>query len=156
MSVIPTIKEVIQVIGDNIKFFRKKAKMTQVELAQKANISRSYLADVERNRYNPSLDTLKAIASALNVPVNSLIGEEDAKTSNHDTQLPELTEKDERDIAKDLQRIMDNLENREGLMYDGEPMDEETRELIRISLENSMRLAKRIAKKKFTPKKYRK
>jgi transcriptional regulator with XRE-family HTH domain len=143
-------------IGDNIKFFRKKAKMTQVELAEKANISRSYLADVERNRYNPSLDTLKAIASALNVPVNSLIGEEDTKNLDRDTKLPELTEKDERDIAKDLQRIMDSLESREGLMYDGEPMDEETRELIRLSLENSMRLAKRIAKKKFTPKKYRK
>ncbi|MGG6437422.1 helix-turn-helix transcriptional regulator [Saccharococcus caldoxylosilyticus] len=143
-------------IGDNIRIFRKKAKMTQMELAQKANISRSYLADVERNRYNPSLETLKAIASALNVPVNSLIGEEDDKNSNHDNQLPELTEKDERDIAKDLQRIMDSLESREGLMYDGEPMDEETKELIKISLENSMRLAKRIAKKKFTPKKYRK
>jgi transcriptional regulator with XRE-family HTH domain len=143
-------------IGDNIKFFRKKAKMTQVELAEKANISRSYLADVERDRYNPSLDTLKAIASALNVPVNSLIGEEDTKNLDRDTKLPELTEKDERDIAKDLQRIMDSLESREGLMYDGEPMDEETRELIRLSLENSMRLAKRIAKKKFTPKKYRK
>jgi transcriptional regulator with XRE-family HTH domain len=142
-------------IGDNIKFFREKAKMTQVELAKKASISRSYLADVERNRYNPSLDTLKAIASALNVSVNSLIGEKD-ENSNHNTQLPELTEKDELDIAKDLQRIMDNLENREGLMYDGEPMDEETRELIRISLENSMRLAKKLAKKKFTPKKYRK
>jgi transcriptional regulator with XRE-family HTH domain len=143
-------------IGDNIRIFRKKAKMTQMELAQKANISRSYLADVERNRYNPSLETLKAIASALNVPVNSLIGEEDDKNSNHDNQLPELTEKDKRDIAKDLQRIMDSLESREGLMYDGEPMDEETKELIKISLENSMRLAKRIAKKKFTPKKYRK
>lgn len=143
-------------IGDNIKFFRKKAKMTQVELAEKANISRSYLADVERNRYNPSLDTLKAIASALNVPVNSLIGEEDTKNLDRDTKLPELTEKDERDIAKDLQRIMDSLESQEGLMYDGEPMDEETKELIKISLENSMRLAKRIAKKKFTPKKYRK
>jgi transcriptional regulator with XRE-family HTH domain len=143
-------------IGDNIKFFRKKAKMTQMELAKKAKISRSYLADVERNRYNPSFDTLKAIASALNVPISSLIGEEDDKNLNRDAQLPELTEKDELDIAKDLQRIMDNLESREGLMYDGEPLDEETRELIRISLENSMRLAKQIVKKKFTPKKYRK
>jgi transcriptional regulator with XRE-family HTH domain len=144
------------VIGDNIKFFRKKAKMTQVELAEKANISRSYLADVERNRYNPSFDTLKAIASALNVPISSLIGEEDANNSNWDSKLPELTKKDEMDIAKDLQRIMDNLESQEGLMYDGEPMDEETKELIKISLENSMRLAKKLAKKKFTPKKYRK
>jgi transcriptional regulator with XRE-family HTH domain len=140
-------------VGENIKMYRKKAKLTQAELAQRANMSRSYLADVERDRYNPSVDTLKAIASALEVPVSALLGEDDYK---RDSELPELTEKDERDIAKDLQRIMDSLESQEGLMYDGEPMDEETRELIKISLENSMRLAKRIAKKKFTPKKYRK
>lgn len=143
-------------LGENIKMFRKKAKLTQMELAQKANISRSYLADVERNRYNPSIDTIKAIATALNVPVTSLINEDDSKNLNQDQKLPELTKKDELDIAKDLQKIMDSLENREGLMYDGEPMDEETKELIKISLENSMRLAKKIAKKKFTPKKYRK
>jgi transcriptional regulator with XRE-family HTH domain len=140
-------------VGENIKMYRKKAKLTQAELAQRANMSRSYLADVERDRYNPSVDTLKAIASALEVPVSALLGEDDYK---RDSELPELTEKDERDIAKDLQRIMDSLESQEGLMYDGEPMDEETRELIKISLENSMRLAKRIAKKKLTPKKYRK
>jgi transcriptional regulator with XRE-family HTH domain len=139
-------------VGENIKMYRKKAKLTQAELAQRANMSRSYLADVERDRYNPSVDTLKAIASALEVPVSALLGEDDYK---QDSKLPELTEKDEKDIAKDLQRIMDSLENQEGLMYDGEPMDEETKELIKISLENSMRLAKRIAKKKFTPKKYR-
>jgi transcriptional regulator with XRE-family HTH domain len=142
-------------LGENIRMHRKNAKLTQMELAQKANISRSYLADVERDRYNPSIDTIKALAAALNVPVTSLIDEDDEKLKQ-DQQLPELTEKDELDIAKDLQKIMDSLENREGLMYDGEPMDEETKELIKISLENSMRLAKKIAKKKFTPKKYRK
>jgi len=142
-------------LGENIRIHRKNAKLTQMELAQKANISRSYLADVERDRYNPSIDTIKALAAALNVPVTSLIDEDDEKLKQ-DQQLPELTEKDELDIAKDLQKIMDSLENREGLMYDGEPMDEETKELIKISLENSMRLAKKIAKKKFTPKKYRK
>jgi hypothetical protein len=38
----------------------------------------------------------------------------------------------------------------------GEPMDEEDRELLRISLENTLRMSKEMAKKKFTPKKYRK
>lgn len=40
-------------------------------------------------------------------------------------------------------------------MFDGEPMDEETKELLRVSLENGVRIAKISAKKKFTPKKYR-
>ena len=33
-------------------------------------------------------------------------------------------------------------------------MDEETRELLRLSLENSLRMAKLRAKERFTPKKY--
>lgn len=66
-----------------------------------------------------------------------------------------LTPKDERDIAKDLQKILSNLESNEALAFNGEPLDAETKELMRISLENSMRLAKQLAKKKFTPKKYK-
>ena len=41
-------------------------------------------------------------------------------------------------------------------MFDGEPIDEHTKEMIRISLENSMRMAKQLAKQKFTPNKYKK
>ncbi|WP_278278778.1 hypothetical protein [Butyricicoccus sp. OF10-2] len=41
-------------------------------------------------------------------------------------------------------------------MFDGEPIDDETRELLRISLQNQLEISKRIAKQKFTPKKYRK
>ncbi len=40
-------------------------------------------------------------------------------------------------------------------MFDGEVMDDNTRELLKASLENSMRIAKINAKQKFTPKKYR-
>ncbi|WP_143314952.1 helix-turn-helix transcriptional regulator [Clostridium sp. HBUAS56017] len=57
-------------LGEKIKQLRKSNKMTQIELAKKANISRSYLADIERNRYNASLDTLNAISNALNVSIN--------------------------------------------------------------------------------------
>ena len=44
----------------------------------------------------------------------------------------------------------------DGLMFSGEPLDEETKELLKASLENSIRIAKINAKEKFTPKKYRK
>jgi len=73
--------------------------------------------------------------------------------------LPELTKKDERDIAKDLEKIINNLNANDGYsQFDGqviEDMSEEDRELLIASLENSMRLAKRLAKQKFTPKKHR-
>ena len=40
-------------------------------------------------------------------------------------------------------------------MFDGEPLDEESMELLKVSLQNQYTLAKQIAKQKFTPKKYR-
>lgn len=60
-------------IGSQIKRARKQGGMTQAELAAKASISRSYLGDIEGNRYNPSIETLNAIADALNISILELL-----------------------------------------------------------------------------------
>jgi len=135
-------------IGESIKKHRKLAGLTQLQLAEKASMSRSYVADIERNRYNPSVDTLRTIATALNIDPAQLL-------SDNDPPYYELNARDERDIAKDLERIMSDLESTEALAFHGEPLDDEDRELLRRSLENSLIVAKQMAKKKFTPKKYR-
>lgn len=67
-------------IGTNIKSIRKLKKLTQIELAKKANISRSYLADVEGNRYNPSIETLISISNALNIPISDLFEDHEKKS----------------------------------------------------------------------------
>ncbi|HHQ1165903.1 TPA: transcriptional regulator, partial [Listeria innocua] len=69
----------------------------------------------------------------------------------------ELNDKDERSIQKDLQKMIDDLSNSDAFAYskeDGE-MDENTKKLLIMSLENSLRIAKEESKKRFTPKKYR-
>ena len=72
-------------------------------------------------------------------------------------KAPALTKKDERDIEKRLEAMIGDLEgNADGLMFSGEPMDEETRELLKMSLRNQLEISKRLAKQKSTPKKYRK
>ena len=62
-------------IGKQIKEARKKKGMTQVQLADAAKISRSYLGDLEGDRYNPSLDTLQKIAAVLGTTSGVLLGE---------------------------------------------------------------------------------
>ena len=69
---------------------------------------------------------------------------------------PTFTEKDERDVQKELEKTLNALQNDTGLMFDGEVLDDETRELLEASLEHAIRTAKITAKKKFTPNKYRK
>ncbi len=94
-------------------------------------------------------DRLAMIAKYLNVSVDYLLtGEEKA---------PTLTKKDERDIERRLSAMIEDLNGTiDSLMFDGEPIDEETRQLLEVSLRNQLEISKRIAKQKFTPKKYRK
>lgn len=136
-------------LGERIKKLRKEKGLTQLQLAEKANMSRTYVADVERNRYNPSIETLKSIADALNVDPADLLSE---------NKLPyyKLNDKDERDIAKRLESVMESLESEDSLAFLGGEMDEETRNLLKIALEHGMRIATETAKRKYTPKKYRK
>lgn len=77
--------------------------------------------------------------------------------SYYDFNKNELSKKAEKDIQKALNETLGMLQNSQsGLMFDGEPIDDLTRELLAQSLENSMRMAKKIAKEKYTPKKYKK
>lgn len=49
-------------IGKKIKELRKSKDLTQEEFSEIVGVSRSYLSDIENDRYSPSLDTLKQIA----------------------------------------------------------------------------------------------
>lgn len=62
-------------IGQTIKEYRKRRGLTQKELAREINLSRSYLGDIEGDRYNPSVKTLRAIADVLQIPANKMFGE---------------------------------------------------------------------------------
>lgn len=60
-------------IGERIKNARKSAGLTQLELAKKTELSRSYIGDIEKDRYNPSVSTLQLIATATNTPLENLL-----------------------------------------------------------------------------------
>ena len=60
-------------IGERIKDARKSAGLTQLELAKKTDLSRSYIGDIEKDRYNPSVSTLQLIATATNTPLEDLL-----------------------------------------------------------------------------------
>ena len=51
----------------NIKEKRERLGISQKELAEKADISQSFLCDIEQGRSKPSIDTALKIAEALNV-----------------------------------------------------------------------------------------
>ena len=64
--------------GELIKAARKKAGMTQAQLAEKLGISYVGVSQWENDLRNPKLDTLQRIASALGVPVQDLFSDWEA------------------------------------------------------------------------------
>ena len=51
----------------NIKERREELDMSQKELAEKADISQSFLCDIEQGRSKPSIDTAVKLADALDI-----------------------------------------------------------------------------------------
>ncbi|MDR2734193.1 MAG: helix-turn-helix domain-containing protein [Spirochaetota bacterium] len=64
------------IVGDNIKKYRKQLGISQEELAERAGLHRTYIGSVERGERNITLDSLQVIASALNIPFMKLLMEE--------------------------------------------------------------------------------
>lgn len=65
------------VIGTNIKYYREQAKLTQIQLAEQAKISISYLSKIEAAGCNKSLSisALNQIANVLDVEISEFFKE---------------------------------------------------------------------------------
>lgn len=60
-------------LGNQIKSLRKAKGLTQIELAERANMNSTYVGDVERANENISINKLILLADALEVPLSELI-----------------------------------------------------------------------------------
>ncbi len=52
-----------------LRDLRKSKGLTLKELSTKTNLSISFISDIEHNRSNPSISTLKILCNALDVPI---------------------------------------------------------------------------------------
>lgn len=131
--------------GDRLKRLRESKKLSQQQLADKLNINRSTYARYELNKTQPDYETLQKLAEFYNVSIDYILTGVDTK----------LTEKDERDIAKRMEKIKQDLAADGGLSFYGEPLSEEAKQSLLEAMEFAVRQAQRI-NKKYIPKKYRK
>lgn len=68
-------KQEYKMIGLNISYYRKLKGITQLQLAEQVNISRTHMSNIEAPNMptSISLDTLFDIADSLEVPVANLL-----------------------------------------------------------------------------------
>lgn len=144
---------------NNLKFLRKQKGLTQQEISDRLSVTRPTYSRYESGAVEPSQETWEKLADFFNVSIGYLMGKEEIspiKKEDHN-DLPTLNPSDERQIAHELERILADMDDKNTMAAMGGTVDDqEDRELLRSSIETTLRLAKQIAKKKFTPKKYRK
>ena len=91
--------------GEKITFVRKQKKISQAQLGKDADVNGDIIGKYERDEMKPSIDTAKRIADALDVSLDYLVGNADAKVLD----------------KKTLKRLQDidnlNSEDRDGILY---------------------------------------
>ncbi|CDD11533.1 uncharacterized protein BN587_00558 [Phascolarctobacterium succinatutens CAG:287] len=138
-------------ISENIKLLREQYGLSQKELGQIAGVSDKAVSTWEQGIKEPRMGAIQKIADHFGIQKSNII-----EDNGLQSQSVPLTPRDERQIAADLEKMLADLDSKNAMAAMGGTVeDDEDRELLKASLQATMRLAKKIAKEKYTPKKYR-
>lgn len=132
-----------------LKELRKQNKLTQQQLAEMLGVTQAALSGWENEKFGIDNSSLLKCAKIFDVSIDYLLGRDEE-------QLPELNNKDQKEIQKILDETKEQLLSQDGLMFDGVPATEEDVQKIIMAMQMGMEMIKKENKAKFTPKKYRK
>jgi transcriptional regulator with XRE-family HTH domain len=68
--------DIKRVVGQNIREARKAQGLSQLVLAERSELSADFIGKVERGTTSPSIESLKAIATAMNLSLGDLFARE--------------------------------------------------------------------------------
>lgn len=137
------------VFSKRLRYYLDKYQMTQVELAKRLGVGTTSVYNWCNGIKTPRMDKVDIMCDLFHCNRSDLVEEKPLNT---------LTPKDERDIAKDLDALMDKIKTGEDspLYFNGDEVDEESMELLRDAIGMSLRHLKIVNKEKYNPRKNKK
>lgn len=128
------------------------------QYADDCGVSRSYVSGYINKSINnaPTPIIIQKLASKADGGVSyeelmKAAGYIDIKTFPEDAKDIKWAPKDDKDVERILNNTIKFLENQEGLMFNGEPVDDTDMELLINSIRNGIIMAKIANKKKYNP-----
>lgn len=144
-----------EIMARNIKRYMQKMGISRKDFCERLGFAYSTVTDWLNAEKYPRIDKIEMMANFFGISKADLV-EPPASPAPPVPQksdgLPELNARDERDIERDLEDMLHSVAQAD---YKA-PGDEEDTEALRAALRVAMIQAKRTAKKKYTPRKYRK
>ena len=92
------------ILGKNVKFYRNHRGLSQSELANKAELSVTFLSNIERGIMFPKVETLSRLTTSLEVEVYELF-----KTDIVDKDQKEMMNRFSSEIRGTLFKALDNV-----------------------------------------------
>lgn len=80
------------IVGGNVKYFRLKLKLSQLQLSTNTGISRISIVNIEKGKQHPSLYLISKIADCLAVNLHDLIPAEIIKPNISSSNTPKNKE----------------------------------------------------------------
>lgn len=133
----------------------RKNGVTPYRVCKETGLTTATISNWKAGRYVPKADKMQKIADYFGVSIEYLMtGKENAVTE----KVPELTSRDERDIAKDLDRIMGEIQKGDDgpLYYNGIEIDNASLNLLQNAIVYALRETKKENKVKYNPNKNKK
>lgn len=97
-------------VGRRLRALRKRAGLTQAQLAERAGITPDYLGRIERGQGAVTLETLDRIASALGVPLRQLLDIGEIATASREEILKSIQATLRKKDTQELRKICAVLE----------------------------------------------
>lgn len=135
---------------ERIEKLRKETGISQGKLEKELGFSNGSISKWKNS--TPTYERLQKVANFFNVSVDYLASGESAESG------PELNTRDERDIARDLDRIMGEIQKGDDgpLYYNGIEIDNASLNLLQNAIEYALRETKKENKVKYNPNKNKK
>jgi transcriptional regulator with XRE-family HTH domain len=101
----PALAEGATEVGRRVRELRERREMSLSELARRASVGKATLSGLEAGTRNPTLDTLQAVATALDLPLTALLSPPPGTLQGAAVQIQLLRVFDDGPVTYELYRM---------------------------------------------------
>lgn len=103
--------DIVKVVGERIRYFRKERGLSQEELAYRASLHNTYIGQLERGEKNATIESLAKISAALDITIAELFEDNSRHPKVLSFELEEMERLLEGRSKKDQRAVLSFIES---------------------------------------------
>lgn len=102
--------DIVQVVGERIRSFRKERGLSQEELAHQASLHSTYIGQLERGEKNATIESLFKVTNALGITLAELFNNTHSGQKANSIEITQIINILEKMPTKDQRRVLALIE----------------------------------------------